>query len=203
MKTFNYKIFLIALILFKLSLRSQVFINPKKVMFYKKICFKPDLNINADTTKELVVFNSFYNINSMIFSYRNAGYCIKEKFNYTNDTIKYCLINKEKILIHVIITDSTNKIIEEGNLKGIIPYAIGQELIEDKEPRFKYSLYYYLIKFDKWIYFDKKQNQLVEKRIELPDKINFDKLHKEDVKAIKKRRNKFLKKNHLNKDYYE
>lgn len=205
MKYQRLSLLLIGLVLFNINSYSQViFDSNASAIFYKKTWNKEDFSIFTDTTKTIIVFNDNYNINNMIFNTLNNAQCIYEKYNYTHDSLKYCVLNKAQMLIHLVVYDSVRNIKEEGNLKGIGPFAISQNKIPNNSSKcINFTLYYYMVKFGNWKEYDNKGKKLLEIKYDLPKLINFDDLLKENKILVSKRRKKYIKINHLKNDYYE
>lgn len=190
-----------------INLFSQnVFIDKEYVdiILYKKNWFRKELNNPADTTKKIIVFNDYFNVNQWIFSTKKIGESIRTKFSYTDDSISYTVIDKKNTLVHIVVFDSLYKIKQEGNLKGIGPFSISQKVVKSETSYyFEYIFYYYLVKIGKWSVYDEKSKKEDSLNIELPDKFKLDKLVSDNINAVKKRRKVYLKTHKLKNDYYE
>lgn len=203
----NRIIIILFVFFFKINVFSQKTTNSDLLQsneLYKKIWQKEEAFFPIDTTKNIVVFNPFYNINPMFCMTTRLGEYSHRKFEYTKDTIYYKLINKNNLIFHVKIIDSLNRIIEEGDLKGIGPFVIVQDIFSfDSIYTYDYKYYYYLLEIGEWKLFDNKKKQYYLKKKEMPSKINIDYYTKKDIHKVVKIRKKYLKTNNLNKNYFE
>lgn len=207
MRNINVLFSFITISFLHINIFSQNAFNDREyfdIILNKQNWLREELNNPADTTKKIIVFNDYFNVNQWIFNTKKVGESIRTKFSYTNDSISYTVISKKSTLVHIIVFDSLHNIKQEGNLKGIGPFSIRQKIVKsDTSYYFEYIFYYYLVKTGNWSVYDEKSKKKVVINIELPNKFKLDKLVSDNIDAVKKRRKQYLKTYKLENDYYE
>jgi hypothetical protein len=187
-----------------LSSQERLSMEENEIKLYKKDWVDYEVNKPIDTSKKIVAFNDYFNINQWIFSTKKEGESIKYRLNYTSDTIEVKILSKTKAILHIVVFDTLKNILEEGDLKGIGPICIRQRITSNvTSNNFEYTLYYYLIKNGNWIYYDAKQKKTKQVKSEIPKRFNIDHYTKEYINLVSERRKKYIKEKKLPADFYE